>query len=81
GLDSLVFTAGIGENSSVIRQRICAGTAWLGAEIDAAANQAGLGVISSAASRVSVHVIPADEELAIAEGVIACLAQAVDSDR
>jgi acetate kinase len=76
GLDSLVFTAGVGENSPVIRQRICAGAAWLGVEIDAVANQASRGVISSPASRVRVHVIPANEELAIAQGMVACLAQA-----
>ncbi|MCL6250287.1 acetate/propionate family kinase [Altererythrobacter sp. KTW20L] len=75
GLDSLVFTAGVGENSPVIRQRICAGAAWLGVEVDAAANQAGWGVISLPTSRVTVHVIPADEELAIAQGMVACLAQ------
>jgi acetate kinase len=81
GLDSLVFTAGVGENSPVIRQRICAGAAWLGVVVDAAANQAGIGVISSPASRVSVHVIPADEELAIAQGIAACLALAGEFDR
>lgn len=73
GLDSLVFTAGVGENSPVIRQRICAGAAWLGLELDTAANPAGHGVISSPASRVGVHVIPADEELAIAQTMAACL--------
>ena len=77
GLDSLVFTAGIGENAPLIRQRIAAGVAWLGVEIDAAANGDGPGVISLPSSRVKIHVIPADEERAIAEGMIACLDETV----
>jgi len=72
GLDTLVFTAGIGENAPVIRQQLGDAAAWLGVEIDAEANQRGKGMISSPASAVAVHVIPTDEELAIAEGVIAC---------
>jgi len=73
GLDTFVFTAGIGENAPVIRQRLGDAAAWLGVEIDADANQRGKGVISSPPSAVVVRVIPADEELAIAEGVLACL--------
>ena len=66
GLDGLVFTAGIGENSPAVRALVCARLAWLGVEIDAKANAAGAPTISTAASRVTVRVIPTDEERMIA---------------
>jgi acetate kinase len=66
GIDALVFTAGIGENSPEIRRRICAASAWLGIAIDAAANENKSTRISTAASKVSVWVIPTNEELMIA---------------
>ena len=66
GLDGLVFTAGIGENSALIRQRVCREAAWLGVEIDSAANRAGAGRITSANSAVAAWVIPTDEEVVIA---------------
>ncbi|HSE18676.1 MAG TPA: acetate/propionate family kinase [Pyrinomonadaceae bacterium] len=66
GLDALVFTAGIGENSPEIRQRICAASAWLGIELDQAANSQRLPKISTARSRPSAWVIPTNEELMIA---------------
>jgi acetate kinase len=66
GLDGLVFTAGIGENAPEIRRRICNASAWLGIELDDQAN-AGRGPrISRPGSRVSVWVIPTNEELMIA---------------
>jgi acetate kinase len=61
GLDGVVFTAGIGENSPKIRERVCARAAWLGLHLDAAANRAGDPRISAAKSRVSAWVIPTDE--------------------
>jgi acetate kinase len=66
GLDALVFTAGIGERSPMIRERVCRDGAWLGVQLDAAANQAGGPCISTAASSVSVWTIPTNEELMIA---------------
>ncbi len=75
GLDGLVFTAGIGERSSIIRERVCAGTAWLGIELDQAANDAGGPKISTDRSKVSVWVIPTDEELMIARHTLAALAR------
>jgi acetate kinase len=66
GIDALVFTAGIGENSAEIRARIGAASAWLGVEVDAAANAAAGPRISTAQSRVSAWVIPTNEELMIA---------------
>lgn len=71
GLDTLVFTAGIGENSAVIRQRLGEAAGWLGVRIDDAANQRGDGVISPNGAAITVHVIPADEEHAIAQGAMA----------
>jgi len=66
GLDALVFTAGIGENSAEIRKRISEASAWLGIELDDAAN-AGRGPrISKPHSKVSLWVIPTNEELMIA---------------
>jgi acetate kinase len=66
GIDGLVFTAGIGENSAVIRQRICQSSAWLGIELDLEANVRRGPRISQPGSRVSVWVIPTNEELMIA---------------
>jgi acetate kinase len=66
GVDALVFTAGIGENSAAIRARVGTDAAWLGAELDPAANEAGGPRISMAASRVAAWVVPTNEELMIA---------------
>ncbi len=66
GLDGLVFTAGIGENSAQIRQRICARLQWLGVHVDAKANDAGHACITTGGSTVSAWVIPTNEELMIA---------------
>jgi acetate kinase len=66
GLDALVFTAGIGENSPEIRRRIGEACGWLGVEIDAEANAAKRPRISKAAGRVSAWVVPTNEELMIA---------------
>jgi len=74
GLDGLVFTAGVGENAAPIREAICRGCAWLGLELDEAANQANRPRISRAGSRVAAHVIPTDENLMIARHVRALLA-------
>lgn len=67
GLDALVFTAGIGENSPAVRERICRDAAWLGLELDRAANEKGGPRISAAGSRVTAWVIPTNEELMIAQ--------------
>jgi acetate kinase len=66
GIDGLVFTAGIGENSVEIRQRICSASAWLGIKLDQSANEKRGPEISTADSSVSVWVIPTNEELMIA---------------
>jgi acetate kinase len=66
GLDAIVFTAGIGENSRALRERVCRDAAWLGVELDADANQRHATRISTPASRVSAWVVPTNEELMIA---------------
>ncbi|HKP11788.1 MAG TPA: acetate/propionate family kinase [Blastocatellia bacterium] len=66
GLDALVFTAGIGENSPEIRRRICEASEWLGVELDVEANNSKGPRISGPHSKVSAWVIPTNEELMIA---------------
>ena len=66
GLDAVVFTAGIGENSRGLRARVCQDAAWLGVELDDAANARNGPCISAPGSRVSAWVVPTNEELMIA---------------
>lgn len=78
GVDALVFTAGIGENSPEIRKRICESSSWLGIELDEAANTNRGPRISTSRSKISVWVIPTNEELMIARhtGLLLGLAKA-----
>lgn len=69
GLDTLVFTGGIGENAPIIRARICAGLGFLGIQLDSARNASGAPLIAADASRVAVRVIPTDEEVMIVQAV------------
>jgi acetate kinase len=69
GLDTLVFSGGIGENSAIIRARICKGLEFLGIELDSVRNDANSAVISSDVGRMSVRVIKTDEELQIARHI------------
>ena len=73
GLDGLVFTAGIGEHAPAIRADICGRLAWLGLKLDVAANEAGLGCISTRDSKIDVRVIATDEEAMIARHTMATL--------
>lgn len=66
GLDALVFTAGIGENSPPIRAAVCARLKWLGVDLDDTLNAQNHGRISTESSRGEVWVIPTDEERVIA---------------
>jgi acetate kinase len=66
GLDALVFTAGIGEHSAVIREKVCHQSTWLGLELDGSSNEAGTTSISSSNSKISVWVVPTNENLVIA---------------
>ncbi len=74
GLDALVFTAGIGEHSPLVRGKVCEKLGWLGVTVDAKANAANGPRISAADSRVSVFAIPTNEELMIARHTLALAA-------
>jgi len=69
GLDTLVFSGGIGENSPVIRSRVCGGLGFLGIALDEAGNAAGDPIISQGGRGVTVRVIRTDEEIQIATSV------------
>ncbi len=75
GLDAFVFTAGIGENSAVIRARMVEKLEWLGASIDADANARNALRISRPEGRVATLVVPTDEELMIARHTVALLSE------
>ncbi|MET4244933.1 acetate/propionate family kinase [Bradyrhizobium sp. RT10b] len=76
GLDALVFTAGIGENSAHIRARIADKLGWLGVGLDAKENARHATKISTPDSRIPIYVIPTDEERMIARHTVATLANA-----
>jgi len=75
GLDGIVFTAGVGENAAPIRKAVCEACAWMGLELDLAANEARGPRISAAGSRVAAYVIPTDENLMIARQTRALVRQ------
>lgn len=77
GLDTVVFSGGIGENATPIRQRICEGFEYLGIDMDSARNEANEAILSKAGSRVTVRMIRTDEERYIAESVRKILPGAV----
>jgi acetate kinase len=66
GLDALVFTGGIGENSSLVRETVCSNMDYLGISIDPDKNNNHQEIISSRDSKVKVFKIPTNEELVIA---------------
>ncbi|MBB3973619.1 acetate/propionate family kinase [Hansschlegelia beijingensis] len=78
GLDALVFTAGIGEHSAEIRERVCAGLAWLGLSFDREASARSAERISAPGSRVAAFVIPTDEEGVIARDAAALATQQLE---
>jgi acetate kinase len=69
GLETLVFSGGIGEHAPEVRRRICQGLDFLGVGIDPQRNAANSDVISTSGAPVVVRVIPTDEELMIAQAV------------
>jgi len=73
GVDTLVFSAGIGEHSPVVRARICEGLEFLGIALDSVRNEDDAPVISTENSPVTVRVIHTDEEREIAESVVRVL--------
>jgi acetate kinase len=76
GLDAVVFTAGVGENSAPIRARIAERLGWLGAALDPADNADGRVRISTPESGIALLVIPTDEELMIATHTLALVGAA-----
>jgi acetate kinase len=75
GLNTVVFAGGIGENSAVVRARICEGLAFLGIEIDAERNSAHAPIITKEGSTVTVRVIRTDEEWQMARAVAELISQ------
>ncbi len=73
GLDALVFTAGIGEKATLIRERVCDAAAWLGVALDTSANAAHGMLISTPHSKAAAWVIPTNEELMIARHTLAAI--------
>jgi acetate kinase len=73
GIDALIFTAGIGENSAVIRRRVCDALGWLGVAVEPAANERGRGCVSPAGRSPSVWVLATDEERVIAAATLAAI--------
>lgn len=74
-LDAIIFTAGIGENAAYVRQKVCQQLAFLGVKLSASANSKNQTIISSSASKVTVLIIPATEELKIAEQTLKLFSQ------
>ena len=79
GLDTLIFSAGIGENAPEVRRRICNGLQFLGIELDEALNQNNEAIISNNSSKVSVRVIKTNEELMIARSVCEALNNSIEN--
>lgn len=73
GLDALVFTAGVGENSPEVRARVCERLKWMGIQLDEAANARNALTISHPDSRIGVYVVPTNEEEVIARQTYATL--------
>lgn len=73
GVDGIVFTAGIGENSATLRARIADRMAWLGVELDPEENSRHASRISRSGSRIPVYVVPTDEEQMIAQHTLVLL--------
>ena len=81
GLDTLVFAGGIGENSPLVRARICEGLSFLGIELNASRNAETAGLISADTSRTTVRVIRTDEELMIARSACRALGPGMASEK
>jgi acetate kinase len=80
GLDTLVFSGGIGENAPIVRTRICDGLGFLGIELEEKRNLANEGVISAKTGRISMRVIQTDEEWMIASMICRVLGLTVEKE-
>lgn len=70
GADAIIFTAGVGENATLVREKVISGISWFGCDLDPEKNVFGVtGDISTDAAKIRVLVIPTDEELVIARDV------------
>ena len=70
GADAIIFTAGVGENATLVREKVISGISWFGCDVDPEKNVFGVtGDISTDAAKIRVLVIPTDEELVIARDV------------
>ena len=65
GLDTLIFSGGIGEHAPEVRAAICAGLDFLSLNLDPSKNAHGADIISTPTSRVTIRIIPTDEEIVI----------------
>jgi acetate kinase len=81
GLDAFVFTAGVGENSALVRERVAEKLRWLGAELDQDSNTKNKELISTGNSRVKLLVVPTDEEQMIARHTLALLSETSSRQR
>ena len=70
GVDAICFTAGIGENSDLIREKVCDGLTFMGIELDVEKNkirESGNREINTKTSKTKIYIIPTNEELVIAK--------------
>ena len=74
GIDALVFCGGIGENSRLVRSRICERLGWMGIEIDYTKNQKNSQIISTDLARTTVMVLPTNEEQVILRDIRSLIA-------
>ncbi|TDX31251.1 acetate/propionate family kinase [Rhodovulum visakhapatnamense] len=79
GISTMVFCGGIGENSALIREKVCAGMGWIGMELDETRNMRGERIISTDFSRVRILIIPTDEEIVIARAARDMLARRAEA--
>jgi acetate kinase len=80
GLDSLVFTGGIGEHAAPVRRQVCESLAWCAVTLDDSRNDAGRAIISSPGAPVTVQIVPTNEELMIVRHTLRLLNQGGDHD-
>ncbi|RAP39805.1 acetate kinase [Rhodovulum viride] len=79
GISTMVFCGGIGENSALIREKVCAGMGWIGMELDETRNMRNERIISTDFSRVRILIIPTDEEIVIARAARDMLARRAET--
>ncbi|PTW40308.1 acetate/propionate family kinase [Rhodovulum kholense] len=79
GISTMVFCGGIGENSALIREKVCAGMGWIGMELDETRNMRNERIISTDFSRVRILIIPTDEEIVIARAARDMLARRAEA--